>query len=491
MSRNDDKTGHSPGDYYSWADGAEAYQRFIRNAFGIENATRLHEDPPPLPGLDPLPSELELQSRWYRGEFGEQFLTTCGKHVRIRQFGHWNRGAGPDFPDAAIEIDTPGEAPNIRSGPIELDPDARDWENHGHGSNPNFDGVILHVFFSQPESTRFYTRTSDHREVPQVLLSPEVEDTGGSRNFLLQYAEAKIGRCATPLAAMPADQVNSLLEAAAQMRLRIKAQRFARIARLHSPSQALYEGLAEALGYAPNQLPMRILAQRLPLSELRRLDPDLAEALLFGHAGFLDAAEFETYSIPTKGYLRGLWDGWWRYRDSGEQQMELPPFTLSGFRPGNHPQRRLGALAAIAANWPKIDAASREGPKKFARALGKLEHSFWSGTFTLKSDPADRPIALIGASRISEILANVLFPILVPDRPETWSDYTAQASGQTNSKLKRAAIRLLGERSDAASFQRRAFQQQGLLQIYQDFCLVDDSGCDECPFPEQLRDWKK
>jgi hypothetical protein len=32
--------------------------------------------------------------------------------------------------------------------------------------------------------------------------------------------------------------------------------------------------------------------------------------------------------------------------------------------------------------------------------------------------------------------------------------------------------------------------QQGLLQIYEDFCLQDNSDCAQCPFPEQMQKWK-
>jgi hypothetical protein len=31
--------------------------------------------------------------------------------------------------------------------------------------------------------------------------------------------------------------------------------------------------------------------------------------------------------------------------------------------------------------------------------------------------------------------------------------------------------------------------QQGLLQIYEDFCLQDNSDCAHCPFPEQMQKW--
>src|SRR6187402_1702130 len=88
------------------------------------------------------PSELELQALWFAGAFGRNFRTTTGKAVRIVQFGEWNRGAGPDFIQTAIEID--GE---LRTGPLELDPEAGDWETHGHGVNPAFREVILHVVF--------------------------------------------------------------------------------------------------------------------------------------------------------------------------------------------------------------------------------------------------------------------------------------------------------------------------------------------------------
>jgi len=46
------------------------------------------------------PSELELQARWFAGDFGKQFVSTAGDEIEIIQFGIWNREAGPDFRDA-------------------------------------------------------------------------------------------------------------------------------------------------------------------------------------------------------------------------------------------------------------------------------------------------------------------------------------------------------------------------------------------------------
>ena len=51
------------------------------------------------------PNELELQARWFAGDFGKRFRTICGREVEIVQFGTWNREAGPDFDGAAISVD--------------------------------------------------------------------------------------------------------------------------------------------------------------------------------------------------------------------------------------------------------------------------------------------------------------------------------------------------------------------------------------------------
>jgi hypothetical protein len=68
-----------------------------------------------------IPSELELQARWFAGDFGKHCVSTAEDEIHIIQFGTWNREAGPDFRDAAIRIN--GSEP-VR-GCIEIDPISR------------------------------------------------------------------------------------------------------------------------------------------------------------------------------------------------------------------------------------------------------------------------------------------------------------------------------------------------------------------------------
>src|ERR1700760_2567691 len=82
-----------------------------------------------------IPNELELQARWFAGEFGRTFLSIAGEKIEIIQFGTWNRESGPDFRDAVVKI---GDSAPVR-GAIEIELLDRSWETHGHVTNPAFE----------------------------------------------------------------------------------------------------------------------------------------------------------------------------------------------------------------------------------------------------------------------------------------------------------------------------------------------------------------
>jgi hypothetical protein len=445
-----------------------------------------------LPGLtpgSPRPPEAELQSRWFAGEFGRVFVTTSGQQVEIVQIGTWNHAAGPDFSEVAVRV-----GGRLLTGFLELDWDVRDWERHGHAENPAYENVVLHVFFEQPADVVGFTRTADHREVPQVRIDLATCPQAGPPP---PPAEARCGRCSFPLRELPAARVESLLAAAARQRLERKARRLERLAALHGWDQVLFQELAATLGYRRNQWAMMMLAQRLPL-KLLAAHPAGPEALLFGAAGFLEAQVYEQAPSESKAYLRELWATWWKYR--AEFCAVSPPrWSLAGTRPQNHPHRRLGALAQSVRHWKKIRAAF-EPPgrgaavdgRALAEVLADLTHPHWDCHFTLASAAAASPLALIGASRVADILANLAFPYasLRPESAEaTWAAYTAVPAALENEKSRRAALRLFGRRPDAADLQKKLCHQQALLQIYEDFCLQDSSDCAKCQFPEQLARW--
>ncbi|PYJ66857.1 MAG: hypothetical protein DME76_16145 [Verrucomicrobia bacterium] len=478
----------------------------------MRDTTRVHERA--LFVSPRIPSELELQARWFAGDFGKHFVSTTGDKIDIVQFGVWNREAGPDFRDAAIRIN--GSEP-IR-GCIEIDLLARSWETHGHATNPAFEATVLHVFVERTDR-EFFTRTESNRNVPQVCIDPSALPEVFNANVPL----ARPGRCQAPLRDLPEERVCSVLDASAQFRLRQKANRIRTKIDVHGRDETLFQEIGSALGYKENKLPFTLLAQRLPLRLLRE-NVENCEALLFGVAGFLETPDLDVYKKSARGYVRQLWDGWWPHRDD-LRRLILPvkSWRASGTRPLNHPQRRLAALAILVREWsvfrrsmdsagqfrlpsPQPSPTGRVAPfsrreKARMRAphnfLTELEHPFWNFHYTLTSQASPKKMALIGDSRVADILANVLFPFWVAHDAEAstapgtrlWTEYAKLPAQLSNRRLETAATRLFGNDPRRKQFLRTVAHQQGLLQIYEDFCMQDNSDCAQCPFPEQMAKW--
>jgi hypothetical protein len=53
----------------------------------MRDRTRVHERS--LFAVPRIPSELELQARWFAGDFGRDFVSTNGDQIGIVQFGVW------------------------------------------------------------------------------------------------------------------------------------------------------------------------------------------------------------------------------------------------------------------------------------------------------------------------------------------------------------------------------------------------------------------
>lgn len=432
--------------------------------------------------------ELEIQAQWFGGEFGRVFSGTEEEKIEIVQFGHWNRGSGPDFTEVAVKING-----DLKRGAVEVDLDVRNWERHGHLGNPDFNEVVLHVFTDQPAMNRVFTRTEDHRNIPQLLL-PQFTGLQGPPDFL---PEAFPGRCVAPLSRMDNEEVDSLLVAAAQYRLRRKSERLRVMVDSTSGEQAMFQALAEALGFRQNKTAMAILAQRCPVKTLLAMEEPEREARLFGAAGFLDTGTFDSArAVTSRPYLQRLWDHWWKMRDSVETvPRRAIPWRFDGSRPLNHPQRRVGALAGLVNHWTELRPIWEENVNKLEKhvnnLLKQLQHPFWEHHYTLTSEPSKSAHRLVGKDRLRDILGNVIFPGVIRLEPDYWAQYTALGKVDSNQKLRRAALRLFGPDTDRQKlFTRYYHQQQGLLQIYDDFCLEDASECRHCPFPEQLTQWR-
>lgn len=413
-------------------------------------------------------NELTWQTRWFSGAFGRSFTAEDGQQVVIEDFGEWNREAGPDFVKASVRTGR-----NSRIGAVEVDMHPGGWEQHGHSTNPAYEDVVLHVVVQRAKRHHF-TRTLSHRSVPRICLADhpcgETEWEPG--------APARPGRCMAPLRMLSDDRLNDLLRVAARRRMEIKGRLLAAMIESRGADTALFEALAIAMGYKNNKFPFQLLAQRVP----RRLAASpRGEALLFGLAGFLERPEPK--SGGGRKHMATLWHTWWKMR-AGFTRLILmkTDWRLAGLRPANHPARRLGALAAIAKDWRRIRPALEKCDLAMLQdVLGQLAHPFWSFHLAWNSPRKASPLALIGPERISDIFINIALPLAIANgrEPSGWDNLPAKSG---NATLKVVSARLFGGRSPR-TLRHTLCSQQGLLQIYEDFCLRDHGECADCRFP--------
>ncbi len=407
-------------------------------------------------------SELELQAQWFAGELGSECFSAAGEIVRIEDFGRWNREAGPDFADARVRV---GQR-ELR-GAIELDLDARDWERHGHATNPAFRDTVLHVFLHAP-TERFFTRTCDHREVTQAQISPPDKPSAHP------LPEA-------PLAHLAPQQMRALVEAAGRHRLDLKAAALRRYSDTHGEDEALFAALAVTLGYKRNQTPFLLLAQKVGLRGAN-------EATLFGVAGFLEAPEPPAADREVRGYLRELWEDWWKLR-AGCERWILPhsAWQLAGIRPANHPHRRVAAMAGLAKNWEAVREMLGVDREKLERTLECLAHPFWERRFNLQAAALKKPQALLGAERIRDIVINLHHPLAVARDESAWAAFLTERGPAPAAIMRVTARRLFGPAADARGFLGAACIQQGLLQIERDYRAAPEPEA----FLAALRRWSE
>jgi hypothetical protein len=446
-------------------------------------------------GFVPLPiPERLVQCIWYDQRLAAGPLrTTGGLPVTVVFPGWWNLEAGPDFRHATVRI---GEQEH--TGDVEIHLRAEDWNHHRHDLDPLYNNVILHVVLWEAGSQQ-PVRTRQGTVVPQVVLQHQLDaplDQLADEIDLEAYphnAGRHHGACAAALRAMSATDLTGLLDSAGDERFAVKTRRMARWIHRAGPDQAFYEGWMEALGYKANKAAFRALAQRAPLAWLQEHSRQMA-ALLFGLANFLPT----TVAPGTDRYRRRLWNTWWKLRPQlAERVLPATQWRLNGVRPANHPHRRLGAAVALLKRHPhfaqKVCAAVESGGDP-TRLFLQARDEYWSRHYTLGGKLQPRPVELIGVHRARDIVANIVLPFLAATgseslRQEAAARYARWPAAGDNALVRLAAQQLFGSVALARRHLRTFRRQQGLLQIFQDFCLHDKSGCRQCQFPELARRW--
>ena len=448
------------------------------------------------PSLNDAPrawTERHLQCVWYDPALRPPNLrdTETNEPVEVVEPGTWNLEPGPDFLNAVIRV---GRDPRVFRGDVEIHVHPRDWSGHRHHGNPLYQNIIAHVtYFPGPRPA---TLPAPAHCV--ALSQPLSEVPGFSLDAVdvAPYPHAAIPPtprpCAETLRRLPASNAGRLLDAAGCHRLSAKVARFLERLRHDTPARLFHEDFFAALGYKNNEASFRLLARLYPPDAWPDAPRELHLAKLLGLARLLPPPD-ASQDPETRALLRRLWDYWWA--NTPDAEWPRLAWDHSG-RPQNAPFRRLAAAVALASARPSLrerlaalDIATfttRQWIRDAARLFAAPEPWPEIESRLSLALPASAPTALLGAGRVAAILNNVLLPARLAETPLPADAIPVLPPETLSAPMRETARRLFGPGHDPALYAASGLRQQGLLQIWHNFCLATRSGCETCKLPARL-----
>ena len=389
-------------------------------------------------------SESALAVLWGRAHtLVDALVTESGRRLRVIYPGRPSSGAGPDFRDAVL-VD--GDGASV-TGDIELHTTAPGWYSHGHETDSNYNGVVLHVVFSP----KGHTDTAQQ----SLLKAPVV-----SLESVAKSLEAANPTQTPPLVTLDtlrgSRDIGSVLDAAGDARFLARSQGYSLEMSESGPDVTLYRGIMEALGYATNRKPFRALASKVPYESLSRLRDEppstrllVVKASLLGASGLLDLAE----GVEDQEQMRRLLK-----RLPRVKPLDKSDWRLFRVRPSNHPVRRIIGVAYV------LDACIVQG-----LLPASIEDLTLGGQKALTARYSHPPY--IGRSRALDIVVNVSLPLLhayakhIDNQAlaDTALDAFAKVPKMQDNEITREMRRLCNIDNDVKLTARR---QQGLIHLY-------------------------
>jgi len=439
-------------------------------------------------------SERHLQCLWFDSRYRPKAFTLAGNEtLTVLDPGEWNVEAGPDFINATLLIQ-PGER-RIR-GDVEVHVHPSDWDTHRHSADPAYANVVAHVTWFAGPAAKTLPATACSLALAEPIRARA--DLSLDDIDLKAYPHAVLPETPRPCSVFlkdNPDRAKEVLRMAGHYRLREKADRIrTRLIQSGDRRQVFYEEVMAALGYKNNQAPFRALARLVPVAAVREASREEAFAHLLGAARLLpqpDAAP----DAEGRQFIRSLWDTWWK--QSGDTLPEDVPWCLHNIRPHNTPSRRLAAAAALFSGSRDLLGgigrlmanAPGEGfdpvAEHFAAAC---EWAFWNQRLAFTSAPdLTRQHALLGDNRIVAILVNIVLPFAAAEGTFQRHTILRLPPEDISAPMRLTALHLFGrDHNPAALYADNGLLQQGLLQVYVDFCLNAQPDCADCPLCASL-----
>ncbi len=408
-------------------------------------------------------TEAFLHYIWQYQYFDKSALvTTAGEPVSVFVPGILNRDSGPDFFNARVRINNMDWVGNV-----EIHIQASGWQEHRHDEDAAYDNVILHVVWNEDREIL----RADQSALPTIELKGRVD-----HSLVLRYTRLIGSPGQIPCAGLihKVEEVTRLSSAhkALVQRLETRARSVTEIFQRtgNNWEETCYQLIVRNFGFKVNADPFGQLATALPYKVLLKHADQLqqVEALLFGQAGFLE----ERYENDYYGTLRREYHLLARKYSLGQRRLSRAQWRFLRLRPANFPSLRIAQLAALLHDRKNI--FSRVMGASSYRTLVEMfsvrQSEYWQHHYRFGDGGKDSVPALGGMS-IDNILVNSVVPLFVAygklraeqmylDRAIEILEHVA---AEDNSIVKMW--------SDVGVRARNAADSQGLIELYNNFCL--------------------
>ena len=416
---------------------------------------------------------------------------SAGRRVAVIYPGRWTGLPGPDLRDAIVSVD---DGPALRLD-LEAHLDGADWWRHGHHDDPAYAAVGLHLVWEVDAAPRGPAPPAIAlaRVLPMAADSVDARPTAAAmtlpchgphplddatRGLIVQAIERQGGRRHAEKTAVMESNIAAL-----------------------GPDQALHLAMLRALGYRQNAKPFEALGGCVTSGLAEALTstddgagPGALEAVLMGAAGLLP---MQRGAHPVDGYGRLLQRIWQSY--GALTCLRAGDWTFQSVRPANRPTRRVAAAARLLAGAPnpgqtlvatvlaEVRRAATGSDLRRLQARFQVSEpvdAYWARRYDF-GRPARRPApALVGASRVHEILVNAVLPFAAamghvrgrPDLTRASADILAALQGGMWNQDSRYMVQTLGIGRRGLGGARA---QQGLLRLFRRWCR--DKHCGACP----------
>ncbi|MEM9897478.1 MAG: DUF2851 family protein [Bacteroidota bacterium] len=346
------------------------------------------------------PEEI-FQFIWKNRYFHQVDITTKDQQkIYIVDPGEWNHNQGPDFLNATIQIN------HITwNGHIEIHRYTREWFQHQHHLDTQYDNTILHVVYeSGPQAA---SRT-DGSIIPELELKPYIDPT-----FLSHYHTFRNSGAHIPCHHLLKDRIDLpwkvWQDGWAEERMQHKIEQIREVLgrHQHDYAQLLWQILLRTIGGKTNGIPFEMLAERIPYRLIQRYqDVFDQETLLFGGLGLLRGQ-------GTDDYHRSMIHRW-QYLAHKHELPDWEPLPLKHLRmrPVAFPMIRLAQIAQLLHVVPSLTQLLDQNGILFFLSLEIGVSSYWRSHHRWGKVSKDNPKTLGPQSR-EMLAANVFIPISI------------------------------------------------------------------------------